>query len=279
MNEPGRLRMIWGQRSLLAELTLRDFRAKYAGSLMGIFWSVINPLMLLAIFTFVFSVIFEIRLGPLPGIKYNALYIFCGVLPWIAFQESVQRSCTILIDQKNLVTRVQFPSALLPASVVGSSALGMMIGLIILLAADVVVTGHITVYALLIVVLIVLQIGFTLGVAWFAASVNVFFRDLQHLLPVGLLVWMYATPIFYSPEMVRNIRPVNIWGYTLTSHHLSAILTVNPMHHLIAGYRAILLEGRMPWAEMEWLAAFAIVSLSIGAWAFARGKSRFADVL
>ena len=275
----GKLRLMWRQRSLLIELTLRDFRGKYAGSFMGIFWSVINPLLLLAVFTFVFTVIFEIRLGQMPGMKYNALYIFCGVLPWIAFQEAVQRSCTVFIEQKNLVTRVRFPAGALPASIVGSGVLGMLIGMIILLAVTWIITGRLPAQALLLPALIVLQMGFTLGLAWFAASVNVFFRDLQHLLPVGLLVWMYGTPIFYSPEMVKNVKSVTILGHTLTSDHLSAILTLNPIYHLVAGYRAVLLEGRIPGVEMAWLMFFAGLSLLIGATAMWRGRPKFADVL
>lgn len=279
MNLPERIRLMWRQRSLLLTLTMRDFRGKYVGSMMGIFWSVINPLLLLMVFTFVFSVIFEIRLGTAPGMSHNALYIFCGVLPWIAFQESVQRSVTVLIEQKNLVTRVRFPAATLPASIVGSSVLGMLIGLVILLAATLLVTGRVPAHALLIPILLVLQIGFTLGLSWFVASVNVFFRDLQHLLPVGLLVWMYGTPIFYSPEMVKNIKPIAILGFTLTSDRLAGILTINPLHHLISGYRALLLEGRVPVNEMMWFTAFTVLSLIVGAWAFSRGRSRFADVL
>lgn len=264
---------------LLATLMLRDFRGKYVGSMMGIFWSVINPLLMLMVFTFVFSVIFEIRLGTAPGMSHNALYIFCGVLPWLAFQESLQRSATVLIEQKNLVTRVRFPAATLPASIVGSSVMGMLIGLVILLVATLAVTGRLPVQSLLIPILIILQAGFTLGLAWFVSSVNVFFRDLQHLLPVGLLVWMYGTPIFYSPEMVRRIRPVAVPGFAITSDRISVILTINPLHHLIAGYRAILLEARVPVSEIKWFAAFTALSLILGAWAFSRGRTKFADVL
>jgi len=243
---------------------------------MGVFWSVVNPLLLLAVFTFVFTAIFKIRLGTEPGFANNALYIFCGVLPWIAFQESVQRSATILIDRKNLVTRVQFPSAVLPASVVGSSLLGMLIGLLVLLAVVVAVMGRIHATALLLPAIIILQAFFTLGLAWFVSSANVFFRDMQQFVPVGLLVWMYGTPIFYSPSMVPD--RINMGSIELD--HVRVFLTANPMHHMVACYRAVLLDGGLPPADnVLWLVVFCLASLFVGWWVFSRGKTKFADVL
>ncbi len=267
---------IWGKAALWRALMMRDFRGKYAASFMGVFWSVVNPLLLLGIFTFVFTAIFRIRLGEEPGFANNALYIFCGVLPWIAFQESLQRSTTVLIEQKNLVTRVKFPSGVLPAAVIGSSMLGMLIGMVVLFGAVIFMTGRLPATALAIPLLIVLQAAFTLGLGWLAASLNVFFRDLQQLVPVLLLVWMYGTPIFYSPSMVP--RTLNLGGIQLDNVHL--FLTVNPMHHLIAAYRAILLEGAMPpVANVAYLVAFSAVCLVVGGLAFRWGRSSFADVL
>ncbi len=267
---------LWGRGALLWALMVRDFRGKYVASIMGIFWSVVNPLLLLAVFTFVFTAIFRIRLGTEPGFAHNALYIFCGVLPWIAFQESIQRSTTILIEQKNLVTRVRFPTGVLPASVVGSSLLGMLIGMCVLLAVVITVTGRMPLTALFIPILILFQAAFTLGLAWLTSSVNVFFRDLQQLVPVGLLVWMYGTPIFYSPSMVPE--RLNMGPFEINNVHL--FLFLNPLHHLVACYRAVLLEGALPRLfNLSLLAVFCLTSLAVGGAVFSRGKKKFADVL
>src|SRR4030042_572531 len=102
-------------RPLLIEMTLRDFQSKYVGSLFGLFWTVINPLLLLVIFTFVFTVVFRAKFGEQAGIGTNALYILAGILPWVAFQEGLGRATVALLEHKNLVTRVQFPVAVLPA--------------------------------------------------------------------------------------------------------------------------------------------------------------------
>ena len=255
---------------------VRDFRGKYAASVLGVFWSVVNPLLLLAVFTFVFTAIFRIRLGVEPGFGGNALYIFCGVLPWMAFQESAQRATTVLIEHKNLVTRVRFPVGILPGSVVGSSLLSMIIGLGVLLLVLIIARGTIPPTALLLPVMILFQAIFTLGIAWMISSVNVFFRDLQQLTPVGLMVWMYATPIFYSPSMVPE--RLNLGPFEISHVHL--FLTLNPLHHLIACYRAILLDGAIPQLNnISFLAFFSVLSFAIGGAVFNRGKIKFADVL
>lgn len=255
---------------------MRDFHGKYAASLMGVFWSVMNPLLLLGVFTFVFTAIFRIRLGSEPGFANNALYIFCGVLPWIAFQESAQRSVTSLIEHKNLVTRVRFPSVVIPASIVGSSFLGMLIGLAVLVAALALKNGTIPPTALLLPVLIIFQIIFALGVCWFVSSVNIFFRDLQQLVPVGLLVWMYGTPIFYSPDMVPDT--IDMGGHSI--HRVHLLLMMNPLHHFIAAYRSILLDGVMPNSgNITFIALFSGISFVFGLMVFNRGSKKFADAL
>lgn len=264
---------------MLYELTMRDFRGKYVASTMGVFWSLLNPILLLLVFTFVFSVIFDIRLGQIPGFRFNALYIFCGILPWLAFQEALQRSATVFVEQKNLVTRLIFPASALPASVTCSTMLSMMLGSIVLLLVIYLVTGTLPYLTLLLPIIFLLQCLFTFGLSLLVATVNVYFRDLQHLLPVGLLVWMYGTPIFYSPEMVISVKPANLWGFTITGEQLKLFLTINPLYHLITTYRAILLGGVFPVANLAWFTAFAVASLSLGAVAIQRGKRGFADVL
>jgi ABC-type polysaccharide/polyol phosphate export permease len=157
--------------------------------------------------------------------------------------------------------------------------LSMLLGSIVLLIAIYVVTGTLPYLTILLPIIFLLQCLFTFGLSLLVATVNVYFRDLQHLLPVGLLVWMYGTPIFYSPEMVISVKPANLWGFTITGEQLKLFLTINPLHHLITIYRGILLDGVLPLANLAWFSAFALVSLSLGATAIQRGKRGFADVL
>lgn len=274
-----KIKSLWSYRTLLYELTLRDFRGKYIASTMGVFWSLLNPLLLLLVFTFVFSVIFDIRLGPLPGFRFNGLYIFCGILPWLSFQEALQRSSTVFIEQKTLVTRLLFPAGVLPAAITCSTMLGMVIGFLILLLAVYILTSGLHYYALFLLLVLLLQCLFTFGLSMFVATVNVYFRDLQQLLPVGLLVWMYGTPIFYSPEMVEKIKPIDSLGIAITGERLKFLLTMNPIHHLIAIYRAILLEKIFPFQNLLWFIAFVFGSLFLGVITLNRGKRGFADVL
>lgn len=253
------------EMNLTLTLALRDFRSKYAGSMMGAFWSVVNPLLLLAVFTFVFTIIFKVRFGDAPGLKYSALYIFAGILPWLAFQEPVGRGAFILIEHSNLVTKLNFPSRTLPASLALSAILGELAGLAILLVFSAFNQAP-TWTIILLPVILLLQLLITVGVALIVSAVNVFFRDLGQILPVLLMVWMYATPVFYSPEMVPE--------------KYRFIILANPITHVVEAYRAVIIKGVLPSASgMLFLGVSSLIVLGLGIVIFKSGEARFADRL
>jgi len=248
------------------EMTLRDFQSKYVGSLFGLFWTVINPLLLLVSFTFVFTVVFRAKFGPESGLGANALYILAGILPWVAFQEGLGRATVALLEHRNLVTRVQFPVAVLPAVPVLSAVLGQLIGLAVLIVLAAVYASGAGISLLWLPLLLILQILFTLGLAFLLAGLNVFFRDAVHLVPVLLLVWMYGTPIFYPAAMVPQ-------KYQL-------LIALNPMAHLVEAYRRVILEAAPPGLSgLALLAAGAALSLILGYLLFRRWAIHFADRL
>ncbi len=260
------LKKLYIQRSLIASFVVRDLRARYIGSFMGFFWSVIHPIVLLLCYTFVFSFVFEWRLRPGSGTDNFALYLFCGILPWLFFQEALQRSSTIIIENANLVTKTLFPSEILPLVVVFAGVVNHLIGFVILLGFILFTLGKISIFILLVPVYFFLLMLFSLGISWFISSLNIFVRDAAQVLNVVLIFWFWFTPIFYPPDMV----PAN----------LAFLLNWNPLAHFVIGYRDCLLKMSMP--DMSILAILAVISVlvfALGGLFFRTTKREFADML
>jgi ABC-type polysaccharide/polyol phosphate export permease len=249
---------------LLFRLVERDLRSKYVGSLLGIFWTVINPLLLLLVFTFIFAIVFKAKFGASGGIGLSALYILTGLIPWLGFQEGVVRSASYLIEHRNLVSRVKFPVKVLAGVPALSGFLGQMIGFLVLIVWAG-VKGKISFPALALVPLwMALQLGLALGISYFLSALSVWVRDLIQLVPVLLLVWLYATPVFYPASLVPE--------------KFQLVILLNPMAHLVEGYRMLLLEGGFPaLGSSLYLSGSALLSLGIGFWTFSRLKKGFAD--
>jgi len=244
----------------------RELTSRYKGSLMGVAWSIITPAVMIVIFTIIFSGIFNARFGNEGGHLSFAVYLFCGLLPWIAFSEGVQRATNSIHENVNLVKRVVFPVEALPVNLVLAALVQQLLGTIVLLIAALIFEHALHPTALLLPVLLVPQLMATAGLGWLMASLGVFIRDMPQFNQLLLMAWMYLTPIFY-PE---NIIPDQYrW-----------LVNLNPMAPLIRSYRRILLEGRMPdWRGLGYTLAFAIVCFVVGYWWFVRTKKAFADVL
>lgn len=262
----GPLYQLFSHRRLLLHMTLRDLRAKYAGSLMGLFWTVINPLLLLAVFTFIFAVVFEARFGERAGVGISSLYILCGILPWLALADGLGRSGTVILENKNLLTRALFPASVLPAFPALSALIGQLAGFLILffLAGFLVTPPGPSL--MLFPVLVVLQMAFTAGLCLFFSAIAVYLRDVVHVLPVLLLVWLYATPVFYPASMVPA-------GYRF-------VIYLNPMAHFLSCYRRTILEGAWPdVSAFALVLVFTAASLLVGTLVFGRLSAGMADRL
>jgi ABC-type polysaccharide/polyol phosphate export permease len=260
------LQKIYFQRSLIRSFVVRDLKARYIGSFMGLFWSVIHPIVLLVSYTFVFHYIFGQKPKPETGTDSFALFLFCSILPWLFFQDTLQRSSTILIDNANLVTKTLFPSEILPLAVALAGLVNHLIGFAILMVIIFCTIGKVSLFILLVPVYFLLLMLFTLGISWFVSSLNVFVRDISQVLSVILTFWFWFTPIFYSIDRFPQ--------------RLLFLVQLNPMAHVVVGYRDCLLRRQMP--DMRILAIFATVSLVIfmaGGFFFRKTKREFVDVL
>ena len=219
-------------RGLVRSMVRRDLSSRYKGSIIGPAWAVITPVVMIVIFTAIFSGIFGARFGAQGGHFSFAVYLFCGLLPWIAFSEGVQRSTTSLTDNVNLVKRVVFPTEALPVNLALSGITQQLIGTVVLLVGALLLEHTIRPTALLLPLLLVPQFLVTIGLGWLMASLGVFIRDMPQINQLTLTTWMYLTPIFY-PENI--IPPKYLW-----------VVNLNPMAPLVRSYRRILLEGRAP---------------------------------
>src|ERR1700752_591931 len=251
---------------LIFSFAKRDLLGRYKGSALGIAWAVLTPVVMIAIFTFIFAGIFGARFGLNDSHWDYALYLFCGLLPWSMFQETVQQSSNTIVANANLVKRVVFPLETLPAAQAFAALGNQLFATIALLIATIAIRQDLQLTALWLPVLLIPQLLFALGAAWLIASLGVFLRDIAQGITLLLMAWMYLTPIIY-PE---SIVPERFRGW----------INWNPFTALIRCYRRIFLEGLPPdWSGLGYFSAVAIVVFVFGYWWFARTRKNFADVL
>lgn len=251
---------------LIWPLARRMTAARYKGSALGLVWAALTPIVMIAVFTFLFAVIFEARFTT-GGTPWDyALYLFCGLLPWTAFQESVQGSASVIVQHSNMVKRVLFPLETLPVAQTLAALAGQAFGTAALLIAALVIRGELHATLFWLPVLLIPQLLLTLGAAWFVASLGVFLRDTAQALGLLLAAWMYLTPIVYPERVVPE--------------DYRAMLNLNPFTPLVRSYRLCLLDGAPPdWRGLIYVSAFGVVVFLSGYWWFARTRKNFADVL
>ena len=249
---------------LLGEFTRRDFKGRYAGSVMGFLWSFVQPLWMLALFTFVFSVVMRIPRGTLELTDSFAIFLFCGLLPWMAIQEGITRATTAITENAALVKKMSFPSDLLVWAVVLAALLHEAIALALFMVV-LGVTGQLALSGIwMLLIAVPLQITLTAGIGFLAAAVNVFFRDTAQINSMLLQGWFYLTPIVYP----LNLVPDRFREY----------LVINPLTALTSLYREALLGGTMPpLASLTPLFVASALALVVGILAFRRLKPVFAD--
>ena len=256
---PRRFDLIW---PLARRMTL----ARYRGSALGLLWALLTPAVMIAVFTFIFAGLFGARFTEKGTPWEYALYLFCGLLPWTAFSETLLQSAGIVVAHANLVKRVVFPLETLPVAQALASLVTQLFGTAALLVATVLIRGELHASLLWLFVLLVPQLLFTLGGAWLVASLGVFVRDTSQVLGLVLMAWMYLTPIIY-PEQVVPVR-------------FRSALELNPFTPLVRSYRRTLLEGAPPdWAGLAYMTVFALAVFLLGYWWFARTRKNFADVI
>ena len=250
---------------LLGQLVRHDVRGRYAGSMGGFLWSFAHPLFQLGLFWFAFGLVMRIPLGPDAPTQRFAVFLFSGLLPWMAVQEGIQRGSTAITDNANLVKKVRFPPILLVVSVVAAAlvheAIAALVFLIVLVAI-----GELSWAGLpWLLVAIPLQVALVSGLAAGLAAVQVFVRDMAQLLGMVLMAWFYLTPIVYPLGIVPE--------------RLRRLLELNPLTSLVELYRAALLGGSVSTPGLVVLVLSAVGCLVAGYLFFQKTRAQFADLV
>ncbi len=251
---------------MIRGLVARDIRKRYVGSLLGIFWSVVHPLIQLLLYYFVFAVVFKMRLGPEYGGTSIALWLIAGLLPWMMFAEVLNRSPEAVVEQSSVIKKMVFPSEILPIVKLAAAVLNHVIGLALLIAL-LLATGHVITSSLVLIVPYLLaMMFFSLGVSWALASLNVFLRDIGQVVVVFVNLWFFFTPIVYARELVpASLQP---------------LYSVNPMLYVVEGYRTALLgQPGVQGPAFAYLLVVAFAAFAVGGLIFKKLKPTFGDVL
>jgi lipopolysaccharide transport system permease protein len=258
---------IFSNRYLLIQLTKKEIQARYKGSYLGILWSFIMPLVMLTIYTFVFSEVFEVKWDINTTNKFDfAIILFAGLNAFNMFSEVLNRSTGLVAAHTNYVKKVIFPLEILPVSISLSALFNCSIGYLILIVANLILNRFISRYCYMIVFAIIPLILITIGISYIISSISVYVKDMGNVISILTVVLMYMSPIFYSLDAVPQ-KFVNI-------------CKINPMTYIIGNIRNVLLYNKS--IEVKSFIISIITSsfiLVIGYIIFNRVKEGFADVL
>lgn len=258
------LARLFRYRGLIQSLVSRELKARYRGSVLGFFWSFVNPLLLLAVYSFVFSTIMK---NDEPRTQPYAVFMFCGLLPWTWFSASMLEASNSLISGGNLIKKVLFPAEVLPIVSVLSNMVHFLFGLPILFGF-MVFNHHLPSYpgVLWFPVIVLIQLVFTVACVLILSALTVHFRDLRDLLANVMTLWFFATPIIY-PYFLKSVE--TYIGY----------FKWNPMYHVIVAYQESLFFPVFGHFKVLGLGALSLVFFIAAYWVFDRLRDSFAEVV
>ena len=253
-------------RELFGSLFRRDLRARYKGSMLGVAWSLANPLLLMAIYLLVFSVL----LNAVSNVDHYPLYLLSGLAVWVFFSTSLQSASRSMVDYSELIRKVRFPRQLVAFSTVATQLVAFGAMLLVLFVVDLIVLPRVRGVFLVAIPIALLIVGFVIGLALAVASANVVFRDVEHLIQAVLLPWFFLTPILYSIDKLPG---------GLEHHHTVKVILrwFNPITPPIEALRAPLYAGHLPrWTDVLYTIGATAAALALGAWIFRRVDDQIA---
>lgn len=255
------IKELYAYRQMIFSLVRKDLRGRYKGSVLGFLWTFINPLLQLVVYTVVFSFILR------TNIERYYLYLFVALIPWIFFSSSITGGAASIVAQKDLIKKIYFPRQVIPISYVTSCFVNMLLCFIVIFAVVIVSgTGVNPIALLCLPVIMLVEYILALGMAMLTSAVTVYFRDLEHILGIVSMAWMYMTPIMYQKEIVPE--------------KLMPVFNLNPMTHIIDCYRAVLYYKTVP--ELSSLLsslALGLLFLVLGHFVFLKLQRHFAEEL
>jgi ABC-type polysaccharide/polyol phosphate export permease len=268
-------------RELTVNLTLRELKGKYKRSVLGWTWSLLNPLATIAIFALVFRFFLKIQapVGDPSGAHNFALFLVAALLPWNYLNNGLNGSMGALVGNANLVKKVYFPREALVVANVASWAYSLLIEFAVAAVVYLAFGNMVLPWLPAVLVLIAIQSLMVLGLGLLLSVLNVYFRDVQHLINILLLVWFYATPIVYPPSYVvdANAKHPELFGHAIP---VLFLYRLNPMARLVGAYRNVLYDLKFPsMFDVAYVTAFGLLTLAFGLWSFRRLQGRVAEEL
>lgn len=253
---------VWKYRELLLELVKREIKAKYKQSILGYAWVILVPLIHLTVLTIVFSFLVRIQTG---GIPYP-VYLFVALVPWMFTSNAITAATGSLLASSQLITKIYLPREIFPLSSILAKTVDFSLSIIILFIIMVIFGAKFHLSIIYLPIIFAVQLLLILGVSFILSAVNVFYRDVENILGIFLMVWMYLTPIIYPPEIIPS--------------NLTALFNLNPMMGIINAYRNVLLHGVAPPISSFVYATIFSVVIFLAGFTFFRKRSRyFADVI
>ena len=272
---------IWGSRELLQNLTNREVRGKYRRTALGQLWSLANPIAAILIYTFIFSFIFRLpaQVGDPSGLNNYALWLVCGLLPWLFFNRVLTIGVDSLVANAGLIQKVYFPRIVLPLSLANATMFTWVLEMGVLVVALSLLGAFVLPWLPLLAVFMVVFALFSVGVAMVLSIANVYFRDLSYLLTIVLQFWFYLTPILYPVDMVAT-QSDRLGGLAGTSVTLLNIYQLNPVEGFIEIFRNLLYDNAMPELSRILIAlAWAIGAFGAGVWLYSKKERQMAELL
>jgi lipopolysaccharide transport system permease protein len=256
------VRNLLSARELLMNWTRREFKVRYSQSFLGAAWAILQPLSFTIITTLVFSILLRVPSSDVP----YPIFVYCGLLPWMFFANSLSGAIPSVADNFSLVSKVNFPREVLPLSIIIVGLIDFMFAASIFVVLMIIYQVHVGFAVLLIPLVLAIQFILILGISLFAGAFNVFYRDVRFIIPLVLQLLMYLSPIFYSKDVIPNAY--------------KPFYFLNPMATIIDTYRRIIFFNQMPdWPYLGLAASLSLLILILAYRYFKKAERTFADII
>lgn len=221
-----RLKNLFSYRKLIWQLSLKTLKSKYSGSMLGLWWAIVTPLILAISINIIFTNVFKVE------IRNFTLFVLAGIIPWLFFSNTLSEATNSFIINSSLLRQSTFPREIVPVATIFANFLNFIIGFLVLLPLFIIFRIEVILVLPLLLLVLLLHLIFLLGLGIIFSSLNVFSRDVSHFLSIGLMIWFWITPIFYSLDMIK-------FPYRW-------VCLLNPMTYYVIFYRDILFEAKIP---------------------------------
>jgi lipopolysaccharide transport system permease protein len=260
-----KLKEILRHRQLIMTLVSRELKARYRGTVLGFFWSLFNPLLLMLVYTVVFGyIVGGGRMAGFPSTKFYALFMFNGILPWTWFAASMMESSNVLVVHGALIKKIKFPIEVLPIMVVLTNMVHFILALPVLIFFFLIFGKPLTLWVLFLPISLLVQFIFTMGLCFLISALTVHFRDIKDILANLLTLWFFSTPIIYPYETIPKT--------------LKMVLNFNPMTHLVESYHFAFYYGSLPhWRRLSVTVLVGLLFFYLGYLIFDKLRDTFVE--